>query len=109
MSAEEQLQNDIATIERFMAPLRRRNERIISILKAAAGQDLGEDRESWEKWWIDQIGYAIQPQKASTADTTITENVPLAYQPEPIPVGEFYGVLEFHRNSCFGAGTPSTP
>jgi hypothetical protein len=105
LSAEEQLKNDVAAIDRFNEPIQRMNERVTSILKPIAGKEPPGDRESWVKWWVDQIGYTTQPQKVSDATPTITEDVPLSYQPQPIPIGEFYGVVEFHRMSCFGAGT----
>ena len=36
---------------------------------------------------------------------TVVENVPLAYQPQPIPLGSFSAPIAVQRMSCFGAGT----
>src|SRR6185437_632379 len=59
----------------------------------------------WTKWWVDQLGYSLMPQKVSDTPTVV-ENVPLEYQPRPLPFQEVVGVAGYHRMSCFGAGTP---
>src|SRR5262249_35605054 len=103
-TAQQQLQNDVAAIERYNAPIEESNGRVVPILKEVSGQDFGNNRESWAKWWIDQVGYTIMPQKSSETPT-IGEDVPLAYAPQPIPFNVVVGVTGFSRMSCFGAGT----
>ena len=105
--AERQLESDVASIKQYNAPIVQLNDRVVSILKGVAGGDLGEDPESWKKWAIDLRGYAYVPQKASQETPTITEQVPLAYQPQAAPIvadGEPIGVARL-SHSCFGGGT----
>jgi hypothetical protein len=102
--AQQQLQGDVKAIDDYNAPIKELNGRIIPILKEAAGQDLGEDREAWRKWSVDLIGFADMPQKYSEIPTVI-EQVPLAYQPQTLPVA-IDTPVGFRRMSCFGAGTP---
>src|SRR5262249_48035227 len=81
------------------------NARIASILKETTGEDLGESRESWQRWWVNQIGYAFRTPEEQPVPTVV-EDVPLAYQPQPVPVMVSTGVAVtgFTRMSCFGAG-----
>jgi hypothetical protein len=104
-AAQQQIQDDVAAIERINAPIRRINDRVLPVLKEVSDQDLGADREAWSKWWIDQVGYTVMPQKYEETPT-IVEQVPLAYQPQPLPINEVTAPIGFRRVSCFGAGTP---
>jgi hypothetical protein len=107
MSAEAQLESEVAAIESFNTMVGRRNEQFARVLADATGQDLGPDREAWKAWWIDQLGYAYRP-KEKPASPTVVMNVPLEYQAPPVmPVTVSSGPqLGFQRMSCFGAGTP---
>src|SRR5206468_3494725 len=104
MAAQQQLQNDVATIEDYNAPIVEVNRRVFPILKQVSGQDLGEDRETWMKWFVDQMGYNLTSQRVSDTPTVV-ENVPLNYEPQPVAVQELVGVVGYQRMSCFGAGT----
>jgi len=102
--AQQQLQNDVQVLERLNEPINKLNDRVLPILKEVAGSNLGESRETWQKWWLDQIGYTIMPQKVSDTPT-IVEDVPLAYHPQSVPIGMLTSIVGSLRMSCFGAGT----
>ncbi len=106
-TAQEQLEADVATLESYNAPINELNERATTVLEAATGLDYGVDRERWTAWYVDQLGYRYQPQQpAQTTPQFVVQQVPLAYLPQPIPVGVAFTPLGFSRLSCFGAGTP---
>ncbi len=56
--------------------------------------------------WFDLFGYAAAPSGSSSETPTITEQVPLAYQPQAAPsvIDQPVQIAVFHH-SCFGAGT----
>jgi hypothetical protein len=103
--AQQQLQNDVESLELANTEIRKSNERVLPVLAEVSGQDFGPDREAWQKWWIDQVGFRIMPQKTADATPTIIEDVPLAYQPFPVPIGVTTAPVGMRRMSCFGAGT----
>jgi hypothetical protein len=71
------------------------NARVIGVLKAATGMNLGEDREAWRKWWAEEQGYTYLPPPArARQDLTLAEC-------KPTYVAEV-------RLDCFAAGTPVT-
>ncbi len=102
--AQQQLQNDVQAIEQHNKPIHQFNANILPILQTVSGQDFGEDREAWAKWWVDQLGFMLMPQKFSDKATIIDE-VPLDYQAQPVPITGFAAPVGFQRMSCFGAGT----
>ncbi|MDB5351229.1 MAG: hypothetical protein JWN86_2476 [Planctomycetota bacterium] len=127
-AAQEQLRQDIATVEAENARIRARNARINEVLNNATNQALPPKGEVWKTWWADKRGYAyVEP--PAPAKATFVENVPLAYVPQPIgsttrtgPViasqENFYakahltpeGIHRAQQNGlyadCFAAGTP---
>ena len=96
ISSQQQLERDVAEVERenkFAADM---NERALGVLTTSTGGDLSPDREAWARWWTDQQGYAFVAPPASRLPKPIfDQRVPSAYTPS-------YAV----RNSCFAAGTP---
>jgi hypothetical protein len=106
LMAQVQLQNDIATVESFNSGIHDVNTRVAQVLSGATGQDFGEDREAWKRWWVNQLGYAYRTPQEQPVPTFV-QNVPLEYQPQPvlIPVTTSEEITGFHRLSCFGAGT----
>ncbi|MDR3637610.1 MAG: polymorphic toxin-type HINT domain-containing protein [Isosphaeraceae bacterium] len=104
-AAQQQLQNDVQALDAINSEIRKYNDRVLPILTQISGQDFGPDRDAWENWVLDQIGFRKMPQKASDT-TTIVEDVPLAYQAAQIPVSEVAGPVGYQRISCFGKGTP---
>ena len=101
-AAQQQLQNDVDSIDQYNRSLSEINDRVVPVLCEISGQDLGPDIVAWQGWLNNLVGFnSLQ----SSEPPTITEEVPLAYQPEPIPLGNFSTVFDVQRTSCFGAGT----
>lgn len=106
--AQQQLERDVEFIKQHNAPILQTNERVFVVLKKVAEGDLGEAPDAWKKWATDLRGYAYMPQRASQDPPTVTEQVPLAYQPQAAPIvvdgPPILAIRE--RHSCFGGGTP---
>jgi hypothetical protein len=102
-----QLTGDVKAIESYNAPIREANRRVRQVLSECVGTDKGDDHDAWVKWIVDLFGFAYAPQKASTDETTVIEQVPLNYQPQATPPVVQGGVVAARfRHACFGAGTP---
>jgi hypothetical protein len=70
------------------------NARVIQTLGPSTGQDLGEDRTAWRKWWAEERGYAYEPPPSRPRqDWTLDDSKPS------------YDAGNVHL-SCFAAGTP---
>ncbi|MDR3621633.1 MAG: polymorphic toxin-type HINT domain-containing protein [Paludisphaera borealis] len=93
--AQQRIQEDVAAIQQMNQAINESNERVLPLVTAATGQDFGDDREAWNGWWSDQLGYAYQSSSPVTKPT-YTEIVQL-----PTP-----NVLARASHSCFAAGTP---
>ncbi|MDR3637611.1 MAG: polymorphic toxin-type HINT domain-containing protein [Isosphaeraceae bacterium] len=111
-TAAVQLQNDVATVYAFNAGVTDSNGKVVGVLNALTGQDLGDDQQVWASWWTDQQGYAFTP-TADPPKPTILEDVPLEYQPQGVPLvftatqsGPPTSFLAQTGHSCFRAGTP---
>ncbi len=102
--AEKQLESDVASLDEYNASLSQINDRVVPILKAVSGEDIGAKPAEWQRWYVNLIGYQLN-QLQSSDKPTVVEDVPLAYQPQPIPFGQFSGPIATMRMSCFGAGT----
>jgi hypothetical protein len=105
-TARRRLESDIQQIEAHNRAVAESNDRVLPVLAMVAGQDLGPDRASWNKWWVDQIGFTIVPQK-SQEKATVVEQVPIDYQPQPVAptvLGQSTTVIR-RLASCFAAGT----
>ncbi|MFI5458475.1 MAG: polymorphic toxin-type HINT domain-containing protein [Isosphaerales bacterium] len=100
--AQRQLQDDVDAIKQFNASFDEINDRVVAVLKDISGLDIGPDSFAWLKWFNNLVGFN---QLQASEPSTVIENVPLAYQPEPIPLGTFSGPISVKRMSCFGAGT----
>jgi Hint domain len=82
--AQAQLQHDVNAVEQANATIRERNARVSEALRHVAGQDLGEDRETWLEWWMKRKGFSyIPPEKRSKQ--TINVQVALPYVPQRGP------------------------
>jgi Pretoxin HINT domain len=103
-AAEQQLETDVATIREYNASLSQINDRVLPVLRDVSGLDLGPKPVEWQKWFLSLVGFQLNQMQASPKSTVI-EDVPLAYQPQPIPIGQFVGPIGVSRISCFGAGT----
>ena len=118
-----QLQHDVNVIEEANGTIRERNARISEALRRLSGQDLGEDRETWLKWWVTRQGFSyIPPEKRPKP--TVNVQVPLPYVPQsgPTTLGpasaaggpDFKWCMVWEQlkhgppshGRCFAAGTP---
>lgn len=116
-SAREQLERDVAMIDRRNAATREGNGRVLLVLNSVTGMDFGADRERWRSWWVDQQGYAYKSPTVAPRPT-LDEYVAPAYRARPQPsavVVQDLGYVERTRvdriaipafHSCFAAGTP---
>jgi hypothetical protein len=105
--AQKQLENDIALIEQYNQTLSQLNDRVVPILEDISGLKIGPKPAEWRRWYINLVGYQLNQLQASETPTVI-ENVPLVYQPQPVPIGEFLSpiaAVSVQMMSCFGAGT----
>jgi hypothetical protein len=104
--AEQQLEGDVAAIKRYNEPIEKLNDRVIAILEKFAGNSLGSDPETWRKWSVDMMGYVYIPQRASQETPTVTEQVPIAFQPQATPILGYGAPVAIRTHTaCFGAGT----
>jgi hypothetical protein len=92
-----QMARDIAEIEATNVVIRQTNERVLPVLQAAAGVDLGIAPEAWQDWYGEQIGGTFA---RSTQKPTVDQFV--AYQ--PVIASEIERPFA-PSGSCFGAGT----
>ena len=99
--AREQIQRDVEILEAFNRAVAGSNARAVAILSASTGEPFGDDRKSWEKWFVNQIGYALKTSDESKP--TIVEEA--IGQSTAVPQSSLQ-VVEVRRFSCFGAGTP---
>jgi hypothetical protein len=103
--AEKQLEADVVFLKGYNASLGQINDRVVPVLEAVSGLDIGPKPADWRKWYINLIGYRFN-QLQSSDNPTVVENIPLAYQPQPFPIGLLLsGPIAARRVSCFGAGT----
>ena len=95
------------------------NDRITVVLRAVSGEDHGTDVAGWTGWLVNLNGYALADQ-TQTNVPTYTVAVPLAYQPQMVPItnnsyvsGPITTEKQFNigitarglSRDCFGAGT----
>ncbi len=58
---QQQLAMDVRFIEWTNEGINLTNGRVLPVLKAITGLDLGTDREKWTTWWKEQLGYSSRP------------------------------------------------
>jgi hypothetical protein len=119
VSAQMQLAQDIASVDRHNDEVKQLNGRVAQVLKDVSGQDRPEDPDAWRAWWVDLQGYAYIPsQEQQGPRPTLVQNVPLNDAPQPVPVisthqtvtqngpsGPAHVGFASNMPSCFGAGT----
>ena len=103
-TAQQQLADDVAAIDRVNAAVRRANEPSVQALRAITGQEFGDDPTAWGKWWAENQGYVFRI-TATSDKPTVVENVPLGYTPQTTPQLVNGPVVRI-GHSCFGGGTP---
>ena len=104
LAARNKLKADVDAIEEVNRPVRDLNDRVASILNGATRQNLPADRKTWDKWWVDQLGYALVTGQTATNPTFV--EVVSSYQPQITPSNVITQTSAMNRISCFGAGTP---
>ncbi len=104
MTAEQQLQADVATLDDFNAQVGQVNGRALPVLRAATGQDFDDDPKAWARWWTDFQGYSLREQP--TTPTEVTQIIPVGTTPPPVEVGLGPVVDARAGHACFSAGTP---
>ena len=117
LSAQQQLDRDIAAIDAHNEGVTELNGVVAQILADVSGRHRGSDRAAWTEWWSNIQGYAYNPPQQAPAPT-IVESVPLEYSPRPLPAVTFtspsgppmlgkwkVSLTSDLPISCFGAGT----
>jgi hypothetical protein len=90
MVVQRQLAEDIAVVDSMNESIRATNDRVLPVLKDLTGQEYGDDPSAWQRYQLDQAGYAFLASSTSekpTYDSVV--NIP--------------GISSGH--SCFAAGT----
>jgi hypothetical protein len=90
--AQQSLAEDIQTVESWNEGIREVNDRVLPLAKNVTGQDFGADRDSWLKWWNDELGYAYQSPSTEQKPTYTQLVVYPMYTTPP-------------HSACFAAGT----
>jgi hypothetical protein len=104
MTAEQQLQADVAVLDQFNAQVGQVNERVLPLLRTVTGQDHDDDPKAWTRWWTDFQGYSFREQP--TTPTEVTQVIPVGTTPPPVQIGLGPVVAFQAGTSCFAAGTP---
>ncbi len=103
MAAEQQLENDVASITQYNQGLNQINDRVVPVLKEVSGLDIGPKPLEWQKWYVNLVGYQLN-QVQATNNSTVVEDVPLAYQPQPIAIGQFMAPISVQRTVVSAEG-----
>ncbi len=86
-------QGEVAAARLHVLQVGEFDARVVQVLGAVIGKDLGIDRESARKWWTEERGYAYEaPGPAARQDWTLSEDKPT--------------YMDSVHSSCFAAGTP---
>ena len=101
-SSQQQLDLDVAALEKANAAILRANEPTLQALRVVTDKDLGDDPEAWAKWWTENQGYAYHLTQTAEKPTVI-EDVPTGYVPLTVPQVVNGPITVVH--SCFAAGT----
>ena len=111
-AARQQLASDLSALEAYNAPIEMLNGRARELLTEVSGLDYGAERQPWERWYVDLLGYAYGSSATppKTERPTVVEQVPLDHEAQAPPKIAYQGPsnVTFLRYSCFGAGTPVT-
>ncbi len=100
--AQSQLDYDVKLLEGVNLANKQINSWFRDILQQATGKTIEPEREAWEEWFVDRVGYKRLP-KPSRSKPTIEHHLPIAYVPVPVTVDS---MLPIPVQSCFPSGTP---
>ncbi len=84
LSAQQQLLEDIDTINHFNDSQHSYNQVIVNTLNQATGQQLPADRATWTAWWFAMLGRTNTPPLREPFRPTITEIVSPYYLPQDV-------------------------
>ena len=73
----QRLAEDVQSVEMINSQIKAVNNRVLPIVTAMTGKDLGAEPQKWKAWWTDQQGYAFQA-ASTTSKPTFTEIVELS-------------------------------
>ena len=101
-SAQRQLGDEVAAIERLRGLQRAANEQIVQVLNQAIDQRLPADRAACYAWWYRQHGRTYTPPRERPRPT-LTEDVPLDVLPRVVGGLGFDPITGYYvRASTFG-------
>ncbi len=103
-ASQGQLDRDVANLEQQNRAITATNDRVVTLLNDATGAGLSADRNAWERWWVNTLGYAFV-EGQTVQNPTFVEVVPSDYQPELTPTNVVTRSIAVNGMSCFGAGT----
>ena len=68
--AQQQLTHDVQVIETYNEQCRQTDARVSQVLTDIAGQDLGTERQAWQGWFVNQLGYAAYEPSSTPKPST---------------------------------------
>ncbi len=96
------LPRDVDNLDARRVQADTRRTRAEMLLRATTGQSLGDDQESWWKWWAD-VNYVHYDASANRTKKTKRGTI-VSYSLNPVGQIAHVGVTRV-LSSCFGAGT----
>ena len=80
LNLEQKLAMDVQIIESINAGIKMTNDRVLPVLSAISGIDLGADPEKWRNWWLGVLGNGTRTSQALTGSGgTRSGDVPRAF------------------------------
>ena len=99
---QQQLQNDVNSINQYNASLDQINDRVVPVLKDISGRDFGSDTVAWQKWLNNLVGFnSLQASEPPDGDRERSAGVSTPAD----SARHVHAPIGVQRMSCFGAGT----
>ncbi|WP_152053351.1 polymorphic toxin-type HINT domain-containing protein [Tautonia marina] len=90
LNAQQRLEADLRFIEETNAAIVKTNQQVLPVLQQGTGLESGLDRQGWQDWFLNQIGFQAHRGRDTARRPIIDQRV-------------MFGQL---TTSCFAAGTP---
>jgi hypothetical protein len=104
-TAQQQLANDVAALNRYNADSAALNDRVVQVLNNASEQSLPPECDTWQRWMVDQLGYPQRDPDQQPNPTIVQQVTPDLPQVQGfVPTQDGYRLPVSHH-SCFAAGT----